>query len=208
MKINYWADFEYGSRYHIYNKAPSKRELFYDAEDYNRFLVKYENLFSAYFITYAYCLMPNHFHFLVKVKSKFSEEFLIEEGSKAATNLLTGQTTVNQFIADQFRRFLSGTTIYLNKKYKMEGAAFRQRVKRVHVNSENRILELLCYIHHNPLHHGISHDYDVWPYTSYNKYLKNPQDKDLYKFMEDLGGVESFLEIHENYRDEWLKNAE
>jgi len=57
--------FENDSLYHIYNQGNNKQQIFFSHENYLYFLRCYKNLVSPYGDTLAYCLMPNHFHFLV-----------------------------------------------------------------------------------------------------------------------------------------------
>jgi len=55
--------------YHIYNHAVSKENIFRSEENFDFFLKKYHKYISPIADTFAYCLMPNHFHFAVKIKS-------------------------------------------------------------------------------------------------------------------------------------------
>ena len=52
----------------MYNKVVSNEKLFRQRSDYLDFLSRYKKYFGNYFKTYAYALMPNHFHFLIKVE--------------------------------------------------------------------------------------------------------------------------------------------
>ena len=67
MKVNYWHPFEEGQFYHVYNHAAGDKNIFNSDKDYLDFLEKYFKYLSGVFDTLAYCLMPNHFHFIVKV---------------------------------------------------------------------------------------------------------------------------------------------
>ena len=62
--------FEPDKMYHIYNHANGNDNLFYSDENYFYFLKRYSELLSPIVDTYAYCLMPDHFHWLVKIKSE------------------------------------------------------------------------------------------------------------------------------------------
>ncbi len=55
--------------YHIYNRGNEGRTIFFQSENYRYFLSKYAEYMSAYWDTYAYCLLPNHFHFAIQVKN-------------------------------------------------------------------------------------------------------------------------------------------
>ena len=68
MPFNYWQKFEEGKIYHIYNRSIEGSDLFVDEDDYYTFLTKYQKYFGNYFSTIAYCLIPNHFHILVKTR--------------------------------------------------------------------------------------------------------------------------------------------
>ena len=72
-QVNYWANFEEGFSYHIYNRSINKEKIFEKATDCELFLRKCKKHILPYFDIEAYCIMQNHFHFLVKVKP-LSEE--------------------------------------------------------------------------------------------------------------------------------------
>jgi REP element-mobilizing transposase RayT len=60
--------FEQETYYHVFNHAIGKENLFHTTENYYYFLKKYVQYISPVIDTLAYCLMPNHFHLLIKVK--------------------------------------------------------------------------------------------------------------------------------------------
>ena len=66
---NYKAKLEPENYYHIYNRANGSEKLFLNEGNYLYFLQKYNFYISPIADTFAYCLMPNHFHFLVRVKT-------------------------------------------------------------------------------------------------------------------------------------------
>ena len=57
-----------GQFYHIYNRGNNKENIFFNENNYNYFLKKYDFYFLDYLDIYCYCLLPNHFHLLVRVK--------------------------------------------------------------------------------------------------------------------------------------------
>ena len=59
---------EPGCYYHIYNHANGNEDIFLEAENYRWFLHQYNIYVSPVAETCAYCLLPNHFHFLIKLK--------------------------------------------------------------------------------------------------------------------------------------------
>jgi len=56
--------------YHIYNRANGNENIFFKDENYLFFLKKYKEYISPICNTYCYCLMPNHFHFLIEIKNE------------------------------------------------------------------------------------------------------------------------------------------
>ena len=174
MRFNYWQNIDEDSVYHIYNKTVSNLVLFKDDDDYLFFLTKYFKYFTNYFDTFAYCLIPNHFHLLIRMKT--NEEFITaikKENTKSSIKYINNEISINNFISDQFRRFFSSIAIRYNNKYQHEGSVFVNKMKKVKVSSDGSIQRLLCYIHHNPIHHGLVYDYDQWDYSSYNSYMNN-----------------------------------
>ena len=60
----------YGNYYHIYNRGINSCDLFRDADNYEHFLNLYDKYISPIADTYAWVLMPNHFHLLLRIKDK------------------------------------------------------------------------------------------------------------------------------------------
>ena len=148
MKVNYFHQYESNNYYHIYNHACGDKNLFIDHLDYLDFMAKFQKYFSYVFDIYAYCLMPNHFHFLVKVKveDNIKGKIIKEPDSVAKENYLSGSSELNAFIEDQYRRFFSAYSIKYNKKHKTSGRLFLNRHKRIILNPEYRLKYMLCYI--------------------------------------------------------------
>jgi len=103
----------------------------------------------------AYCLNPNHFHFLVKqVKDKGVEKFMHKIGTSY--------------------------TKYFNKKNKRSGALFQGKFKAAHINSNEKLLYLAAYVNKNNFIHGYNKN-DDWEYTSLPAYLGKREDKFICK---------------------------
>ncbi|MCK6462473.1 MAG: transposase [Candidatus Pacebacteria bacterium] len=144
--------FSVGEYYHIYNRGTDKREIFLDKPDYLRFIVllyisnnvdavhvsnlKYQGRTLMGILNIdkkdslvdigAYCLMPNHFHILIKEK--------IDNG-------------ISQFI----RKLSTGYSMYFNKRYERTGNLFQGKFKSMHVDNDQYLKYLFAYIHLNPI---------------------------------------------------------
>lgn len=64
---DYSSKFESHKFYHIYNRSNGSENIFQEPKNYSFFLERWDNYLRTYVDVWAYCLMPNHFHFLVKV---------------------------------------------------------------------------------------------------------------------------------------------
>ena len=175
MRFNYWQTFYEGSYYHVYNRAIGRDWLFVNEGNYSFFLKKWQKYLHPYVDTYAYCLMSNHFHFLIRIKpvTKEIRQQIENEKTVASKNFLTDQITLDAFLEDQFKRFFSAYALSFNKQQDRHGSLFQASFKRVQLRNEVKLLNTLCYIHHNPIHHDLSPFYDAWQYSSYSSYLSN-----------------------------------
>lgn len=202
MKTNYWQNLEYGCHYHIYNRAVDGLVLFQSDTDYNLFLKKYTRYFQPYFTTFAYCLIPNHFHFIIRVKSKeLIESAAAKETTLSANRLINGEGNVSDFLSDLFKRFFSSIAKSYNYKHNHRGPVFLERAKRVLIKNDDRLRYLIAYTHHNPIHHYLKQQYDTWVYSSYSSIYKDQYtlvDRDA--TLELFKGIDPFFDFHKAFQ--------
>ena len=207
MRINYWQKFIEGGYFHIYNRTVGHDFLFMNHENYRYFLEKWQLYLEKYIEVYAFCLMSNHFHFVVRVKmldDKIRENISLEK-TKAAQKFSKNLVDYNGFLEDQFKRFFSAYALAYNKEHKRHGNLFQSRFKRVQISDEVGLRNAICYVHHNPIHHDYSNSYDAWKFSSYKAYLSNNQTKiarnqGLTLFDKKNSSQEHFEKIHNQYR--------
>ncbi len=209
MAFDYWQKFIEDGIYHIYNKSVTGETMFRDDNDYNRFIAKYQRYFGAFFDTYAYALMPNHFHFLVKVRQLNAKTQLMiaKEGTKMAQLVISNHRAIHHFLIDQLRRWLSGHSLYFNRKYQRTGPLLMNKVKRVGCSSSEKVKDLICYIHHNAMHHGLRQDFGQWDYDSFNLYRDDQEGGVIARkeVIEWIGDYENFIKMHLEYRHSYLE---
>ncbi len=144
---------QYGCYYHIYNRGNNSENLFRQEENYRYFLKLYAKYILPVADTFAYCLLPNHFHLLVQIRD------------------LTGSPNLSGLKAlkpsQQFSNLFNAYTKAVNKHYQRHGALFERPFKRIPVASERYFAKLVAYIHQNPQRHGLIDDFRQWPYSSY-----------------------------------------
>ncbi|HMP13867.1 MAG TPA: hypothetical protein PKD70_08300 [Saprospiraceae bacterium] len=178
MPINYWHPFEEGGFYHIYNRSNNKETIFKSDGHYRFFLQRWDHYLSPYVDTFAYALLPNHFHFLVSVRpGNQILEAADKEKTKCGLRFLEGTIELDVLLEDQMKRFLSSYAQAFNKQQDRHGSVFQKRFKRVSIKNESHLMYLIAYLHHNPMHHGLANHYEDWHYTSFKAISSNAPTK-------------------------------
>lgn len=166
--------------YHIYNRGINGEDLFQETTNYEYFLALYTEHIDLIAETYCFCLMKNHFHFLIKIKS---EQELANYSKR--------------HISQSFSNLFNAYTKAYNKKYNRHGSLFERPFKRKSINNEKYLVNLICYIHNNPVHHGFCEHPIEYPWSSYiscvsRKTTKIKREKVILLF-DDL---ENFKYVH------------
>ncbi len=150
--------------YHIYNHGNAGDNIFKNEDNYLYFLEKYKFHFSPVADTIAYCLLPNHFHFAIKIKSE-TEIRLFGE--------LNSCKNCSEIISCQASNWLNAYAKGFNKENNRVGSLFRESLKRKIVSNNNYLLNLVNYIHHNAVSHGFATQNNEWKFSSFNAYFSN-----------------------------------
>ena len=211
-------EFSIDEFYHLYARGNDRKQIFLTERDYLHFLalmytcnsttaIQLSNFviddFSGFFTLRrgeplvaigAYCLMPNHIHFLIReVREKGISQFM--------------------------QKLLTAYSMYFNKKNTRTGSLFEHPFKAKHVNEDEYLRYLLAYIHLNPvkindpdgwqgkkiLHpESVKQFLDYYRYSSYPNYIgrKRVEDKILNRevFPEYFSGTNDF----ESYLNDWI----
>lgn len=133
--------------YHLYNRSNNHELLFKNRNNYLYFLEKYRKYISIFVDTLAYCLMPDHFHFSVYVKS--DDPLLIKKN---------------------FGLLLSSYTKSINKAHSRVGSLFQQHSKTKLLDENEYLLKVINYIHQNPVRKGLVKNIQDWEFSSYLDY--------------------------------------
>jgi putative transposase len=193
-----------GYYYHIYNRGADKSNLFRLKQDFKVFLQKYFHYTFISVDTFAWCLMNNHFHFLVKIR-------LTQEQNAVFTKNRLQYPAVS-FHGDQYENFkphnasrqlghlMNSYTKFFNSKYSRSGTLIEGAFKRKRIINKSNFAHLVCYIHRNPIHHGITNSYVTYPYTSYKWILRNfDRFINIDELMHEFGSLENFKAAHEEF---------
>lgn len=175
-----------GVTYHIDNRGTNGEDLFRQERNYNYFLTLYTRYVSPYVDTFAYCLLKNHFHLLIRVKDIPSTPRPIEP-SQAFSNLFNAYTKA------------------FNKTYLRTGSLFEHPFHRIPVTNDSYFVNLIQYIHLNPQKHGFVRDFREHPHSSYPQ-LSSSVATRLHRtdVIERFQGRESFEKYHSECHKERL----
>lgn len=167
-------NFEPQHIYHIYNEGNNKQQLFNRHEDYNAYIRLFQSYCLPYCDVLAWCLLPNHFHFMVQANDKCCE--LKKQGGLMLDPLTNG-----------FRKLLSAYAHDFNERNKRTGSLFRPKTKAKDlsqlqlVNAFTRsdyYINCFYFVNQNALLHGLVKDLYQWKYSSFLFYACS-RDNDL-----------------------------
>jgi REP-associated tyrosine transposase len=136
-----------GAWYHVMNRGLNRNLIFSDSEDHVLFLDTLAEACALFNVQVAaYCLMPNHYHALIHTP----------EGNLS-----------------RFMRHLNGVyTQRINRKRKRDGPLFRGRFKGILVQEESYLMQVVKYIHHNPLKARMVSTLREFPWSSHHSFVK------------------------------------
>lgn len=178
--------------YHIYNRANGSDNLFVNEGNYHFFMEKVKLYLNPVLDVYCYCLMPNHFHFLVKIKSE--EEVSLFFKDKLENKNQTGLEDLSGLISKQFSNLFNSYAKAFNKQQSRTGSLFQRGFKRKEITSELYLKELVLYIHCNAVHHSFVTHFEDWKYTSFHS-LKTEHNSEVIKWFDDLS---NFIACHQD----------
>lgn len=187
--------------YHIYNRANGSEKVYLNENDYYHFLTKYKHYISPIVDTFAYCLLPNHFHLMVKIKSEIElmTYFKTVYPSSRFTEVWDFRE-VGHAISHQFGRLFSSYTQSFNKLYNRKGALLIPNFKRKLVEDPHYNSKLLAYIHTNPIKHGLTDKIEDWEFSSYHAYTSSRKTNVSTQAMIDFfGSRNELVKFHEDY---------
>ena len=130
-----------GHYYHIYNRGVNSTNIFENDKNMSYFLVLVEKYLSKSVDILSYCLLNNHFHFIVEIKN--------ENASQALSNLFNSYSKA------------------FNRENSRTGSLFERPFKRKLIADEDYLKNLILYIHKNPENHNLVSDFRSYKFSSF-----------------------------------------
>lgn len=187
---NYRIPIEPDKFYHIWNRGNNRENLFYTSANYEYFLRLYDQFLDPVAETYAFCLLPNHFHLLIRTKS-FTTVSPAGETAKKSNP-----------VSKAFQRFVTSYSQAINIQEKRTGSLFQKPFKRLEVNNPKYFAALVHYIHANPQKHRIIDDFRHYPWSSYERIIKSrPSKLRKQEVIEWFKNRNNYLDYHANTID-------
>lgn len=197
------------SYYHIFNRGINRQPIFSNDRDYQRFLATLnyyqfsgpKSRFSTHqrfrlkdfsnnpkiIEIIAFCLMPNHFHLLLR---QLKDNGIVEFISKV----------------------LNSYTKYYNAKHRRSGSLLEGEFKAVLIETDEQLIHVSRYIHLNPYVSDLTHDLESFPYSSYQYYLGLdngnsliPSTQPILEFFNNPKDYQKFIKDHQDYAKELEK---
>ena len=167
--------------YHIFNRGNNKEKIFFESRNFEYFLLLLEKHIVPVADIYAYCLLSNHFHLLIKTKNIENETLL----------------------SRSFSNFFNAYSKAVNKSYNRSGSLFQDRFKRIMIEDEEYFKILILYIHLNPTNHKFTEDFRSYSYSSYPSLISDqPTFLQREEVLDLFGSVRNFEDVHLQRQDE------
>lgn len=166
------SEFTKGQYYHIYNRGAGKSKIFFNQGNYQYLIKLIQKYIEKYGISIiAYCLMPNHYHFLI---------------------LQLTDSPISKFINVLFNAYVQALNLQQNRT----GTLFEGRFKHIRIDGWNYLSHLCRYIHRNPVKAGLVNHPEEWEYSNYREFVEM-RSSDL----KDVEFIKTYFPNPDEYRN-------
>ena len=199
------AKFEENRFYHVICKSIADRKLFPDNTSRLSFLESYDYYLSDFVNTYSYCLLINHIHLLIQPKSidyisQTLRQYPLEHLTLTQKRFLLFDR-INMFhelIEQQFNRLFISYAIQYNKRESKIGHLFLRPFRRIVIQNDSHLRQIVIYIHSNPLKHNTVQDFRNYKWSACKAILSEaPTHLCRKEVLDWFEGKENFIKVHQ-----------
>ena len=206
----------YNTYYHIYNRGVNGENIFIEERNYDLFLKLFEKHLLPVADLFAYCMLRNHFHISLRVRSEDEMEKTLRVSLANARQArqsnpandqhgLSRKPLGSQYVSDKFSNFFNAYAKTINKAYGRTGSLFQHPFGRVLITTDHQFWNVIAYIHQNPQKHGFVKDFRDWKYSSYGVILtQKPTMINREEVMKWFGTREDYLSLH----NQWITGTQ
>ena len=199
---------EPSNTYHIYNRSVGGQNIFCEEKNYPFFLSQLIPRISLFSDVLAYCLTPNYFHFLIRIKEEkelvtrwqdkmnlLREKRIKKNSDKTADHFLLNHLMITEF-SNAFNSYVQA----YNKIYRRYGSLLKESFQRKIVAGNEDLLKGICYMHNYPVSHGFTAEKETWKPSSYLDILNQQKSFVLVEEVLQLfNGIENFVHLHNRF---------
>ena len=206
--------------YHIYNRGTNGENIFIQERNFEYFLKLYEKHITPVADTFAYCMLRNHFHIAVRIKSEeeivktlkvsSSNQNRVKQDNPASpdesrSGKPLGSIIPESYVSQKFSNFFNAYAKSINIAYSRTGSLFEHPFGRVPITDDRQFWTVIAYIHQNPQKHNFVKDFRDWKYSSYGVIFSTKHTIiKRNKVMEWFGNKEDYLSLH----NDWVADAQ
>jgi len=166
--------------YHIYNRGNNRERIFFESDNYLFFLKKIKEYLVPVADVLVYCLMPTHYHIVVRVKQ---------------TSVISNISEVSKLVSTAMMKLSVSYTKAINKRFQRAGVLFQGQFQAKPVLTSSYLLNLCRYIHGNPVKDGLVADISQWQYSNYLEWIGDRDGK-----LVDKAFVQDNFDTPDEYR--------
>ena len=168
----------YDTYYHIYNRGVNRENIFIEERNYTHFLNLYTKYIQPVADTFAYCLLRNHFHILVRTRSEEEIPQTLKQNQNQTLRVLKtlrvlppDRSLEVSIPSKNFSNFFNAYAKTINSTYGRTGSLFQNPFGGVPVANDHQFWGVIAYIHQNPQKHKFVQDFRQWKWSSYHTIL-------------------------------------
>ncbi len=184
---------EYDRYFHIYNRGINGTKLFKSSANFESFLKKYADYINPVAETFAWTLIVNHFHILVKIKPEDEIQYI--KPKENDTRKFSKKKKYNP--TWQFAHLFNSYTKKFNIENGRTGGLFERPFRRKLIENENYLKQVVYYIHYNPVKHGLENNLKDYKWSSYHSIISDkPTKLERETVLDWFGSKEEFIDFH------------
>lgn len=174
--------------YHFYNRGNNRQAVFFERDNYLYFLKNIKKYLYEHTNILAYCLMPTHYHLLVRVRSR-------QQTSQTSEVLETSE------VSRAMMRLGVSYTKAINKRFSRVGALFQGQFQGKPIATYAHLLKLCIYIHANPVKDGLAFLPEEWEFSNYLEWMNLREGTlvDREFIAENFGSPEEYKDLVMQY---------